>query len=280
MLPDGSRLWVTTSWDDGHVLDLRLAEMLRDRGLTGTFYISPRSQELNPEQRLRSADIRDLAQDFEIGGHTLTHHRLTSLDLATAAEEIKAGKDHLEDVIGSPLRSFCYPGGEYDRDHVDLVRQAGFAVARTVQRYVTAPPADLLEVGTTVHAYRHLKDIVPILRRSSWRPGSALARYRDWAPLAIDLFDETLLRGGVFHLWGHSWEIDARSGWASLARVLDHIAGRRQARYISNGDLADLLPNRTGRPTVQVVPCVPPHIGGTDLVASLRGIYLKVGGKC
>jgi len=31
---------VTTSWDDGHLLDLRLAQLLQDAGLKGTFYIS------------------------------------------------------------------------------------------------------------------------------------------------------------------------------------------------------------------------------------------------
>ena len=30
---------VTTSWDDGHPLDIRLAEMLARYGVLGTFYI-------------------------------------------------------------------------------------------------------------------------------------------------------------------------------------------------------------------------------------------------
>jgi glycosyltransferase involved in cell wall biosynthesis/peptidoglycan/xylan/chitin deacetylase (PgdA/CDA1 family) len=278
VLRDTPPLWVTTSWDDGHVLDMRLATMLRDRALAGTFYVSPRSVELQPADRLSPSAIRDLAQDFEIGGHTLTHRRLTTLDRATSADEIRGGKDELEAIIGSELRSFCYPGGEFNAGHTRQVRQAGFAVGRTVRRYVTAPPTDLMQVDTTVHAYQHLKDVTPILRHARWRPKTALSRYCDWAEMAMALFDETALRGGVFHLWGHSWEIDARSDWAQLERLLDHIAGRPGARYITNGDLADSPPDATPRPIVQVVPYFPPHIGGVENVAKTIAEGLAQGG--
>jgi peptidoglycan/xylan/chitin deacetylase (PgdA/CDA1 family) len=254
MLRDAPRVWVTTSWDDGHVDDVRLAGMLRERVLAGTFYIAPRSVELRPEARLSHNEIRDLAQDFEIGGHTLTHRRLTTLDRVAAADEIVSGKDELESIVGAGLRSFCYPGGEYDAGHVALVRQAGFSVARTVRRYVAAPPTDLLQVDTTVHAYQHLKDFLPILRHSQWRPRTALARFRDWPQLAMALFDETLTNGGVYHLWGHSWEIDARGDWVNLGRVLDHIAGRSAAAYITNGDLADILPAATSQASLPIGP--------------------------
>ena len=30
---------ITTSWDDGHPLDLRVAELLAKYGLQGTFYV-------------------------------------------------------------------------------------------------------------------------------------------------------------------------------------------------------------------------------------------------
>ena len=43
---------VTTSWDDGHRLDLRLAEILDEYQLPATFYISPASTEIAPADRL------------------------------------------------------------------------------------------------------------------------------------------------------------------------------------------------------------------------------------
>jgi len=35
------KVYVTTSWDDGHELDLRLASELAAHGMAGTFYVAP-----------------------------------------------------------------------------------------------------------------------------------------------------------------------------------------------------------------------------------------------
>jgi peptidoglycan/xylan/chitin deacetylase (PgdA/CDA1 family) len=233
MTPSRSGLVVTTSWDDGHVLDLGLAEMLARHGIPATFYIAPRSVELAPEDRLTAAQIAEIAGAFEIGGHTLHHLRLPSVSLPVAEDEIRAGKEELEGIIGGPLRSFCYPGGRYLPAHVELVDRAGFCMARTVRRFVTRHPDKPLEVGTTVHAYRHLKD--PFVgRRSGLFPRSFLDLFWNWDELAIALFDQVAASGGVFHLWGHSWEIDASDDWDRLERVLAHIGGRDDATYVTN----------------------------------------------
>jgi glycosyltransferase involved in cell wall biosynthesis/peptidoglycan/xylan/chitin deacetylase (PgdA/CDA1 family) len=261
--------YVTTSWDDGHVLDERLAAMLDRYGLAATFYVAPRSVELRPQERLAPGAIRRLGDRFEIGGHTLTHRRLTELQPAEAASEIREGKEELETILGRPLRSFCYPGGRFVAGHVEEVRRAGFVVARTVERYATTAPADPLRMATTVHAYRHLRDVWSVARISG-RPGKALARYRDWAALAIALFDRTMAKGGVYHLWGHSWEIDQHDDWDRLERVLAHIGGHAGVSYVTNGELAT-VPNpaagQVHRPVIQVVPYYPPHIGGMENVA-------------
>jgi peptidoglycan/xylan/chitin deacetylase (PgdA/CDA1 family) len=242
---DPSTLLVTTSWDDGHVLDLRLADMLDRYAIPATFYIAPRSVELSERDRLRPAQIAELGGRFEVGGHTLHHPRLPAIPLAEAAGEIRTGKEELEGITGRRLQSFCYPGGRYRRAHVEQVRDAGFTMARTVRRYVTGMPTRPLEAGTTVHAYRHLKDPPPIGLRWGTRPGRCLGRFWNWDRLAIALFDETAASGGVFHLWGHSWEIDARGDWGRLERVLAHIGGRPGATYVTNGVLGALAAGTT-----------------------------------
>jgi hypothetical protein len=62
----------------------------------------------------------------------------------------------------------------------------------------------------------------------------------NWDDLAIALFDQTLTTGGVFHLWGHGWEIDVRRDWKRLERVLDHIGGRPGVSYLPNGALVSI----------------------------------------
>jgi peptidoglycan-N-acetylglucosamine deacetylase len=232
-----TRALVTTSWDDGHVLDLRLADLLGSRGLPGTFYVAPRNVELPTAERLSAAETARLAEDFEIGGHTLNHRRLARLTDDEAWDEVVAGKSALEQVIGAPLTSFCYPGGEYGAGHPDMVARAGFSTARTVRRWVGRPSLRF-EMATTMHCYRHLVDGPPIARFTRGNLRLAARLYTDWDELAIRLFDSVAAQGGVFHLWGHSWEIDRNGDWARLERVLDHIAGRDEIAYASNSEVA------------------------------------------
>ena len=85
---------------------------------------------------------RDMLGDLlehrvEIGGHTVTHPILTSLDDATAYQEIADNKRDLERVTGRPMRLFAYPNGkpgiDFDQRHVQMVRTAGYDAAFTTE---------------------------------------------------------------------------------------------------------------------------------------------------
>jgi peptidoglycan-N-acetylglucosamine deacetylase len=230
---------VTTSWDDGHVLDHELAGLLETYDLPGTFYVATHNIELRQRERLGLRGVRSLAERFEIGGHTLTHLRLPTLAPEHARREIVEGKDELEQALSVPLRSFCYPGGEYRPEHPAMVREAGFAGARTVVRGVTAP-TPRYEMATTVHAYRHLVDGRASLALAGGKRVAAARYFVSWDAMAIARFDLALATGGVFHLWGHSWEIEQNGDWSRLERVLAHIARRPGVRYVDNGELAEL----------------------------------------
>lgn len=232
---------VTTSWDDGHVLDMRLADLLDRYGLGGTFYVAPFDLELPLHRRLMAGQIRELSAKFDIGGHTLTHRRLPTLTPERARIEIEQGKKYLEDVVQSPIDAFCYPGGAYSTEHVRMVKQAGFRYARTVQRYVIEPADDPLQSGTTAQAFRHLLDWRGLgLRTLQTRHVlDSVHCHLNWDDLAIRIFDEMLeedcasnLR--IFHLWGHSWEIEAYDDWRRVHRVFGHIGGRAEVQYQSN----------------------------------------------
>ncbi len=230
-------VYVTTSWDDGHVLDHAMAGLLETYELPGTFYVAPRNIELPVRERLRTRGLRLLGEQCEIGGHTLTHLRLPTLTADHAMREILDGKAELEETLGTPLRSFCYPGGEYRDEHPAMVRDAGFAIGRTVERGVTAPTPPY-EMATTTHAYRHLVDGRMALRLAGGNRRLAARYFLNWDVMAIAQFDLVLATGGVFHLWGHSWEVEKNGDWARLERVFAHIARRPGVRYVDNGELA------------------------------------------
>lgn len=221
--------------------DMRLAEILNRHGMPATFYVSPRNMEFPSRELLTVREVAQLAEQFEMGGHTLRHLRLTHLSDQEAYREIIEGREAVEQAAGRKVRSFCYPGGAYSSKHVSMARAAGFEVARTVARGVTNPTA-ALELGTTVHAYRHLVDVRSTARAAGWNVRTASLMYANWNLRAKALFDATLASGGVYHLWGHSWEIEANNDWARLDDLLRHISGRSDVQYVFNIDLATVSP--------------------------------------
>jgi hypothetical protein len=234
---------VTTSWDDGHPLDLRLAGLLAKYQLPATFYV-PIENDGRPV--LAPADLRGLAAaGFEIGGHTYHHTRLLNVPPAKARTEIESGKAALEDQLGQPITAFCYVGGQHSPALAGMVRRAGFTGARTSVRYRLwrpAPQADRFAVPTTLQArpLTRREDALQLLWARSW---GGLLHVAEGNPL--DVFGtarrwlgRARRHGGVWHLWGHSWEIEKFNLWADLERVFALAADtRNQARWLTNGQL-------------------------------------------
>ncbi|CAO3403563.1 polysaccharide deacetylase family protein [Azospirillum palustre] len=229
--PSPSAPVLTTSWDDGHPLDMRLAEMLLRHGVTGTFYVPGRNRADRPV--MAAADLRELAAaGFEIGSHTADHRRLPGLSRADAGRQMADGRAALEDILGRPVEGFCFPGGRPGRWGRLLARELGFSHARTTQMLRIDAGADPFAMATTAQIYPHRPAALlrnwlrhggggsrlAILRALALRGGAA----QDVAlgdALAV-LARRTALRRGVFHLWGHSWEIEARGLWGALDRAL------------------------------------------------------------
>lgn len=234
---------VTTSWDDGHKLDLKLAKLLKKYNIKGTFYVSPNNREFKKEDLLTDKEILELSKDFEIGAHTMTHPRLTKISKEEARKEIVDSKKYLEKLTRKEIKSFCYPGGDYNKEIRDLVEKAGFKYARTMRRFSYTLPKDNLSAETSLETHRNSLITLPIdffkiLKFSRFNPVEAF-RNLNWEHLAKKMFDNVLDKGGVYHLWGHSWVIDNDKNWDKFERVLEYISNRRDIQYISNYKLVE-----------------------------------------
>ncbi|MHB1334874.1 MAG: polysaccharide deacetylase family protein [Candidatus Humimicrobiaceae bacterium] len=227
---------VTTSWDDGHKLDLRLAEILKKYGIRGTFYISPKNREFRKEDLLSDEEIIKQSKDFEIGAHTTTHPRLTKISEKQAFQEIVGSKKYLENLIKMEVKSFCYPGGNYNDKIKELVKEAGFTGARTIKRFCFSYPSDPLIFGTTIQAYNNILDIPKILKFSKF---NLLEFYKNlyWEHRAKRMFDHVMEIGGVYHLWGHSWEIEKIHYWNSLENLLSYVGNKENIKYLTNSEV-------------------------------------------
>ncbi|MDD3006538.1 MAG: polysaccharide deacetylase family protein [Candidatus Pacebacteria bacterium] len=228
---------VTTSWDDGHKLDLKLAELLRKYDLKGTFYVAPENREFKREDLLSDFQLRKLSQEFEIGAHTMTHPRLGKISAAKADKEIRESKEYLEKLLEKPVTSFCYPGGSYTFLNVQQVKKHGFTLARTIDRFSMNLSDTPLELPTSIHTYSHRSDAVKIARFANLDPEKTAIYYKHWEILGMAMFDKIKEEGGVFHVWGHSWEIEECQFWERLEKLFAHISGYGDVEYLTNGEL-------------------------------------------
>lgn len=226
---------VTTSWDDGHKLDIKLARLLTKYGIKGTFYIAPRNREFSTSDLLTDREVVNLSKDFEIGGHTMTHPILTKISLAEAEKEIVEGKQYLEKLTGGKLISFSYPRGKHNSAIQRLVKKSGFLYARTVQRHKFEMSKNVYASPTSLHACKQYQDIFKIAWFSRWSPITFLENM-NWENLAKRAFDKTK-EGEVYHFWGHSWIVDRKKEWDKLEHVISYIANRKNAVYLINGEL-------------------------------------------
>jgi peptidoglycan/xylan/chitin deacetylase (PgdA/CDA1 family) len=144
--------------DDGYVNNLTHAlPVLARHGFTATCYVvsgqlggsnvwdagnGVPAKPLMDESQLKAW----VAGGQEVGAHTRNHVDLRTLDAAAAREEITGCRDDLEQLLGVPVRHFCYPYGYYAPDHVGMARDAGYLSAVTTQRARSSAQDDLFEL--------------------------------------------------------------------------------------------------------------------------------------
>lgn len=78
-------------------------------------------------------EINELAQSnlVELGAHTLDHKALESVNFYRLSQEIFGSKTELEKRTGRKVDFFCYPYGQYNKQVLDLVKEAKYLGAVT-----------------------------------------------------------------------------------------------------------------------------------------------------
>jgi len=242
--------FVTISIDDGHITDMRTAEMLQKYGLDATFYIPAKNSErpVMPEDR-----IKTLSRDFEIGAHTVNHLRLPPLSDQEARSELQDGKKWLEDLTGKPVPSFCYPGGKFNSKILDMVKEAGYLGARTCMFNLTEFPNDPFLWGVSTHASNHSLNIQlrhALLEKNFSGAWNFLTKFKassDWLAHFMLSVEHVAQHGGIAHLYLHSWEIDQNRDWERLEQAFSGVAKDRKLKRVTNGELFLMRTQRNGK---------------------------------
>lgn len=192
-----NQLKFTSSWDDGHFMDHQLADILVKHKLPGIFYI--------PGPPMDAVLIRRLQRDgFEIGAHTHNHPQdMKLLSKDKIVSEILVNRNALELLLDKPVTKFCYPRGRYDERVIEALKQLGFKSARTTKVLQTMVE-DPFQTPTSIHVYQ----------RQEYGE-------TDWVQVAERMVEQAIDTNGVFHIWGHSAEIERFSNWEKLDRFFE-----------------------------------------------------------
>lgn len=199
-----------TSWDDGHVDDWRVWELLKKHKIRGTFYVV--THWLDEEDRLTWKQIEEIdAHELgEIGAHTMTHPSdLKGLFENMLDGEVEGSKRLIESALGHHITKFCYPRGRYDERVKDCVKHAGFLEARTTT-VGKLDVKDKYEKPTTVHVFDD--------RTEYGGEG--------WYAYAVEKLEEAKRRAEreniTFHLWGHGYELTRDKQFDNLEKFFKY----------------------------------------------------------
>ena len=136
------------TFDDGYENNLRCAlPILKRFGFSSTCYVvagaAGQQNSWDAAQGIAQVPLMDAAQlqswvdgGQEVGSHTLTHAKLSTLTAPQQQHEISESKRVLEAMVQQShgVRHFCYPYGLYDATTVSAVQDAAYATATTTAR--------------------------------------------------------------------------------------------------------------------------------------------------
>jgi peptidoglycan/xylan/chitin deacetylase (PgdA/CDA1 family) len=212
----------TTSWDDGSAHDLRVAQLLTDRGLTGTFYASTGP---TGHRSISGQSLQRIGDLHELGIHGRTHVLFTQMSERQLSEEVEWARHELE-PFGQVSRVVAPPRGRTDHRVDRLLAGLGYAVR-------SAPI-----LGSSRTFERRLEPTFQLLPHNTWRLARNVARRRllPATPLLLAwlrgrdfgrrvglLLESGVASSSCAHIWGHADEIDRLDLWPVLTELLDRV---------------------------------------------------------
>lgn len=145
---------IILTFDDGYRSNADVAvPIMRKHGFTATIFVVPgrlgqtNSWDAHEAQvpLLSASEVRELrTQGFSFGSHTMTHVRLTAVAPEVALDELRQSREALEQLLGEPVRTICYPWAQHDAGVRALARDAGYACGVAIRRRLNRSDTDVM----------------------------------------------------------------------------------------------------------------------------------------
>lgn len=102
--------------------------------------------EFEDRQALTREEIEEMKTAIDFQAHTVFHPCLPTCTTAEAKWEIDTSKQDLETKYDLDIRAFAYPNGDYSDRDIDLLKEAGYQLAVTVDHGYNEPNTDLFRL--------------------------------------------------------------------------------------------------------------------------------------
>ena len=223
--PNGveTKMKIAQCWDDGVLDDLRLIEILRRHGAKASFNLNLGTQPAHRQASWRFRDakdvwklgrdeLREVYEGFPIANHSARHLNLTKVAPEEAYEDIRVGRDLLEQFFGFPVTGFVYPCGLHSEEVEQMVAATGHVYARTTKNVARSFPP---ERPMALHSNCHFA--------------------------AADFWDRFARakaeKHPVFYFWGHSYEMIADEEWAAMDAKIARVSADPECEWTTLPEL-------------------------------------------
>lgn len=201
------------SWDDGAKTDLKMAELMKKYNIPTIFYwpsMLGKHKNLGKAKSWLSEDeCKELARDFEIGSHSMTHQFMNKMDVARVTNEIHESRRKWQDFTGQAVNSFAYPKDSFSNLTKCLIKGAGYTNARTSNVGSLTPGNDLFAKKCTLNI---------AINRLEYN-------YKSWVLYADEML-QAVKEDSVFHIFGCSWEVEEYGEWERLEELIKTLVAK------------------------------------------------------
>jgi peptidoglycan/xylan/chitin deacetylase (PgdA/CDA1 family) len=215
---------VAQCWDDGVATDIRLIEIFRKYNVKATFNLNPALYDKNQQRKIRTIDnfdvyfvaakdIAEIYQGFSLASHTMHHYNAGRVSDEVFLKDAVDARKVVEDICGKECRGFAWPSGLVTDSTAELLREAGFAYARTTKNTSQVVPCkDPMRFDSSCH-------------------------FR--SPQFREIFADAKASGGAFYFWGHSYEmLDDAVRWQQMEDNLKFLCEDPDVVWV---DVVDLV---------------------------------------
>jgi len=158
---DSKQINVLITFDDGYTSWIEVcAPILREQNIYALFFINSglvdayddvEKQKLYVKEQLMLSSRKTLSWEgvralmragHTIGGHTVSHARLSNLSKNEQDAEIRGDKKCIEEMTQKQINTFAYPFGQcgdYTGDTVKIIKEEGYSLAFTTHGMFAGP---------------------------------------------------------------------------------------------------------------------------------------------